>query len=90
MAFLVSVSFHDGSGSPAAAVWAVAERGTSVDKAGSAAKAESSARRLTVAKEAFELIDGPFQEDQMRKPRAEASAEEKWKNGRHKLSAFRH
>ena len=38
MAFLVSVSFHDGSGSPAAAAWAVAERGTSVDKAGSAAE----------------------------------------------------
>jgi hypothetical protein len=63
MAFLVCVSFHDGNGSPAVAVWAVAERGTSVDKAGSAAKAESNARRLGAENEAFVLIDCPFQQE---------------------------
>src|SRR5271163_3326159 len=63
IAFLDTVSFHDGSGSPVADACAVAETGRSVDKAGSAARAESSARRLTAEIGACEVIANPSQLD---------------------------
>jgi hypothetical protein len=60
MAFFDAVLFHERSGS-LAALRAVAGTGKSVAKVGSAAKAESKARRLTAEKEGVGDIIGSFQ-----------------------------
>jgi hypothetical protein len=54
MAFLFAVSFQDGSGSPAMS--ADAGSGKSTGNAGSAAKADSIARRLTPKNVSFRSI----------------------------------
>ena len=63
-AFLNAASFHEASGPSTAADCADAPVERSVIKAGSAANADTIARRLTLADEALDVIIGSFEQSE--------------------------